>query len=62
VADVSRARQLLGFRPRIAWEDGVDELVRWCRDTRAVDGFARAAAELAAHGLVTDRLTAGHSG
>jgi hypothetical protein len=40
----------------------VDELVRWCRDTRAVDGFARAAAELAAHGLVTDRLTAGHSG
>jgi dTDP-L-rhamnose 4-epimerase len=61
VADVTRARELLGFRPLIVWQDGLDELVRWCRDARAADGFARAADELAAHGLVTDRLTAGHA-
>ena len=52
-ADVERARRLLGFTPRVAWEDGLAELIEWSRRTEAVDGFATADRELRAHGLVT---------
>jgi dTDP-L-rhamnose 4-epimerase len=52
-ADVSRARRLLGFAPRVSWEDGVAELVAWARDARAADGFAQADRELRMRGLVS---------
>jgi dTDP-L-rhamnose 4-epimerase len=55
-ADVTRARTLLGFAPRVAWEDGLAELVAWSRSAGAVDRFAAAAGELAARGLVSERL------
>src|SRR5262249_1442273 len=55
-ADVARARRLLGFAPRVGWEDGIAELVAWARDARAVDGFAQADQELRARGLVSDRI------
>jgi dTDP-L-rhamnose 4-epimerase len=55
-ADMSRASRLLGFLPRVSWEDGIAELVAWARDARAADGFAEADRELRARGLVTDRI------
>lgn len=55
-ADLGRARDLLGFAPRILWEDGLAELVAWACDTRAVDDFTRASDELRARGLVSQRI------
>src|SRR5262249_56104172 len=52
-ADITRARRLLGFAPRVGWEDGIAELVAWARDARAVDGFAQADRELRARRLAT---------
>ncbi len=52
-ADTSRARQLLGFEPKVAWEKGLDELVRWCRGAISTDRFAQADQELRERGLLT---------
>ncbi len=57
-ADVSRARRLLGFAPRVPFEDGVAELVAWARSAPRADRFAQANRELRAHGLLTGRLAA----
>jgi dTDP-L-rhamnose 4-epimerase len=57
-ADLSRARQLLGFEPRVTWEAGLTELVQWCRKALAVDRFSQADQELRARGLLTERLSA----
>ncbi len=57
-ADTTRARTLIGFTPRISWEDGLAELVAWSRGERAVDRFSKAAQELSAHGLLSRRLGA----
>jgi dTDP-L-rhamnose 4-epimerase len=58
-ADVSRARRLLGFAPRVGWEDSLAELLAWCREAPAADHFTQAQGELAAHGLVSDRIGTG---
>jgi len=55
-ADIARAGRLLGFAPRVAWEDGLAELVAWARGAAAVDGFAQADRELRARGLVSERI------
>lgn len=55
-ADIGRARQLLGFEPRVAWEDGLAELAEWCRGALAADRFAQADGELRARGLVSAPL------
>src|SRR5438132_420113 len=47
------AQRLLGFVPRVAWEDGLAELVAWAREADAADGFAQADHELRARGLVS---------
>jgi dTDP-L-rhamnose 4-epimerase len=52
-ADIDRARRLLGYEPRVAWEDGLAELVEWCRGALASDRFAQADGELRARGLVS---------
>ena len=52
-ADLARAQRLLGFVPRVAWEDGLAELVAWAREAEAADGFAQADHELRARGLVS---------
>jgi dTDP-L-rhamnose 4-epimerase len=52
-ADVSRARQRLGFAPRVTWADGLAELVAWCRPAAADDRFAQADGELRRHGLLS---------
>jgi dTDP-L-rhamnose 4-epimerase len=53
VADTRRARERIDFVPRVAWEDGLEELVAWARGARTADRFADADHELRAHGLVS---------
>lgn len=50
-ANISLARKRLGFQPQVSLEDGLEKLTTWLADQVAVDRFAEAGAELAAHGL-----------
>ena len=50
-ADITRARELLGFEPEVALEDGMEELAEWLADQAAEDRFDDAAVELATRGL-----------
>jgi dTDP-L-rhamnose 4-epimerase len=50
-ADISLARQLLGYEPRVELEDGMADLAAWLEGQVAEDGVERAAAELARRGL-----------
>jgi dTDP-L-rhamnose 4-epimerase len=53
-ADISRARQTLGFAPKVRLEPGFTELIAWARSTPdvAVDFFDRALEELNEKGLL----------
>jgi dTDP-L-rhamnose 4-epimerase len=50
-ADISRARELLGYQPQITLEEGLMELAGWLSTQSAVDRVAEAHAELDARGL-----------
>jgi dTDP-L-rhamnose 4-epimerase len=50
-ADVSRARDVLAFGPRVAFEDGLAELAGWLRGQTAIDRIDEARQELTARGL-----------
>jgi dTDP-L-rhamnose 4-epimerase len=50
-ADISLARELLGFEPRVELEDGMRELATWLETQTAHDHVGAANAELAARGL-----------
>ncbi|HEV8542423.1 MAG TPA: SDR family NAD(P)-dependent oxidoreductase [Verrucomicrobiae bacterium] len=50
-ADISQARRLLGYEPRVSFEEGLEELVTWLEGQVAVDRVAQASAELSARGL-----------
>lgn len=52
-ADISKIESKLGYTPKVTLEQGIEELVAWVREQTAVDTFESAAAELAAHGLVS---------
>jgi dTDP-L-rhamnose 4-epimerase len=52
VADISRARTLLGYEPKVALEQGIPELLDWVRPQEAADGVVRAATELETRQLV----------
>lgn len=49
--DITKARKLLGFEPKVRFEDGVAELVEWVRSQKVADGFEAAHKELQARGL-----------
>jgi dTDP-L-rhamnose 4-epimerase len=51
VADISRARAVLGYEPAVTLEDGMIELAEWLQDQVADDRVAEASRELAARGL-----------
>ena len=53
-ADITRARQTLGFAPKVTLEQGFSELVEWAKTTPdvAVDFFDRALKELQDKGLL----------
>jgi len=50
-ADISKARQRLGFAPSVALSDGLEELADWLQSQTADDRVESAAQELAARGL-----------
>ena len=50
-ADITQARALLGYEPRVALEAGLAELAGWLRGQEAPDRADEAGAELAARGL-----------
>jgi dTDP-L-rhamnose 4-epimerase len=50
-ADISRAREVLGYEPRVSLEDGMAELAEWLRGQSADDRVESAHGELAARGL-----------
>ena len=51
VADISLARKVLGYEPRVSFETGICELVSWLQGQAAEDRFEQAGAELSARGL-----------
>jgi dTDP-L-rhamnose 4-epimerase len=51
VADIQRAADVLGYRPRVAMDEGVAELAEWLREQRPTDRVAEMRAELAARDL-----------
>ena len=50
-ADIDKARRLLGYEPRVKFEDGLVELAEWLSQTSATDNFLHAASELDRRGL-----------
>lgn len=50
-ADITKARQLLGYTPQVRFEDGLLELAEWLASTSAHDNFMHASAELDRRGL-----------
>lgn len=50
-ADIGRAEELLGYAPRVGFEQGMAALVEWLADQEAVDRVDDATEELAARGL-----------
>jgi dTDP-L-rhamnose 4-epimerase len=52
-ADISRARAVLGYEPRVSLDDGLTELVEWLKGQRVRGGLQAAHDELAARGLTS---------
>jgi dTDP-L-rhamnose 4-epimerase len=50
-ADISHAREILGYRPRVTLEEGLGELAEWLEGQSAVDRVSDAARELTLRGL-----------
>jgi dTDP-L-rhamnose 4-epimerase len=51
-ADLTKARRLLGFEPRISLEDGLEDLLAWVQGQTAVDRFSQVERELSTKSLV----------
>jgi dTDP-L-rhamnose 4-epimerase len=52
VADISKAKSLLGYYPRVTLERGIPELLSWVREQAAKDQVESATAELESRQLV----------
>jgi dTDP-L-rhamnose 4-epimerase len=50
-ADISLARSILGYAPRVSFAEGLQELVEWLAGQPAYDRVEMANAELAQRGL-----------
>lgn len=51
-ADISLAREVLGWTPEISLEKGIEDLAVWLEGQTPVDRAAEARSELAARGLM----------
>jgi dTDP-L-rhamnose 4-epimerase len=51
-ADISRARRVLGWAPKVTLEQGLEDLASWLEGQTAIDRGLEARAELAARGLI----------
>jgi dTDP-L-rhamnose 4-epimerase len=52
VADITRARTLLGYEPKVRLKDGLKDLLQWVKEQTAIDSVEKAKFELATHNLV----------
>ncbi|MFN2502110.1 MAG: NAD-dependent epimerase/dehydratase family protein [Pyrinomonadaceae bacterium] len=52
IADISRARRLLNFEPKVSLQSGLNELLGWLSAQKPEDRVTKATSELAEHGLV----------
>ena len=52
VADITKAANQLGYTPQVAFEDGMQELLRWSETAQSQDKFEEARKELQQRGLV----------
>ena len=52
VADISRARELLGYEPRVRLDQGIPELLKWVSKQEAEDQVSKATTELETRQLV----------
>ena len=52
VADISRARQQLGYSPKVSLEQGIPELLKWVREQQPEDRVSKATTELESRQLV----------
>jgi dTDP-L-rhamnose 4-epimerase len=52
VADISKARALLGYNPKVTLKQGIPELLSWVRAQAAMDQVEQATAELEIRQLV----------
>jgi dTDP-L-rhamnose 4-epimerase len=52
VADISKARNLLGYEPSVPLTEGLEELLGWLRDQQPEDKVEKATGELASRSLV----------
>lgn len=50
-ADISKAKKLLGWEPKVSLEQGLKELIEWSTTQKAEDKFAKAQEELEKKGL-----------
>ena len=50
-ADITRAREVLGYEPQVTMDEGLAELAQWLSGQVAHDRVERASAELAERGL-----------
>jgi dTDP-L-rhamnose 4-epimerase len=50
-ADISRARNILGYQPRVTLQEGLSELAEWLQGQNAVDRVDHAVRELKLRGL-----------
>ena len=50
-ADIALARRLLGFEPRVAFSQGINQLLAWVRSQQAEDRFEQAHRQLVERGL-----------
>jgi dTDP-L-rhamnose 4-epimerase len=50
-ADISRARRVLGYAPKVAFRDGLVELAAWLEGQVAIDRVGAAQQELLERGL-----------
>ncbi|MFA5358746.1 MAG: SDR family NAD(P)-dependent oxidoreductase [Patescibacteria group bacterium] len=51
-ADMTKAKEKLGWQPKISFEQGMADLIAWSRDAEAVDSLDKAIAEMKEKGLV----------
>lgn len=51
-ADIARAKELLGFSPRISFEEGIKDLTDWVATQQTTDAFEQAKKELETRGLI----------
>jgi len=55
-ADITKARELLGYAPKVRLQDGMVELLDWVQQQAAEDHVPKMEKELAARNLVRDLL------